>query len=118
MIPWFGVGTNYSPTGNSLEGMQTPEFAATTGSSMILLPLPSSSATNTSPRPILCHPRPPHILLPHLLHPYQRLPLPRPLPAGDYLLPILGDILPDGRGESRTCSYSRKGISNSNVLTA
>ncbi|KAJ5489388.1 hypothetical protein N7539_004278 [Penicillium diatomitis] len=31
MIPWFAVGTNYSPTGNSLEGMQTPEFAATTG---------------------------------------------------------------------------------------
>ncbi|KAI2790235.1 hypothetical protein POX_d05742 [Penicillium oxalicum] len=31
LIPWFGVGTNYSPTGNSLEGMKTPEFAATTG---------------------------------------------------------------------------------------
>lgn len=33
MIPSYGVGTNYSPTGNSLEGMQTPEFMATTGSS-------------------------------------------------------------------------------------
>lgn len=31
-IPWYGVGTNYSTTGNTLEGMQTPEFAATTGS--------------------------------------------------------------------------------------
>ncbi|CEJ60656.1 Putative GPR1/FUN34/YaaH-class plasma membrane protein [Penicillium brasilianum] len=30
-IPWYGVGTNYSTTGNSFEGMQTPEFAATTG---------------------------------------------------------------------------------------
>lgn len=35
LIPWFGVGTNYSPTGNSLEGMKTPEFAATTGSSIL-----------------------------------------------------------------------------------
>ncbi|KAJ5370305.1 uncharacterized protein N7496_006397 [Penicillium cataractarum] len=30
-IPWYGVGTNYSTTGNSFEGMQTAEFAATTG---------------------------------------------------------------------------------------
>lgn len=117
MIPWFGVGTNYSPTGNSLEGMQTPEFAATTGSSMILLFLPSLSVTNTSPRPILCRPLRPHICLPDLLHPNQRLPLPRPLTAGDYLCPILGNILPDGRGQSCSCSYSPKGISNSNVLT-
>lgn len=48
MIPWFGVGTNYSPTGNSLEGMQTPEFAASTGLSMILLPLQSLSVTDIS----------------------------------------------------------------------
>lgn len=31
MIPWFGVGVNYSPTGNNLEGQATPEFFATTG---------------------------------------------------------------------------------------
>lgn len=117
MIPWFGVGTNYSPTGNSLEGMQTPEFAATTGSSTTLVLLPSLSVTNTFARSILCDPRRPHILLPHLLHPNQRLPLPRPLPAGGYLLPILGDILPDGRGQSRSRSYSRKGKVNSTIPT-
>lgn len=32
-MPFYAVGTNYSPTGNSLEGMQTPEFNATVGSS-------------------------------------------------------------------------------------
>lgn len=31
MIPWFGVGVNYSPTGDNLEGQATPEFFATTG---------------------------------------------------------------------------------------
>lgn len=31
-MPFFAVGTNYSPTGNSLEGMQTPEYSATVGS--------------------------------------------------------------------------------------
>ncbi|KAJ5212568.1 uncharacterized protein N7498_004214 [Penicillium cinerascens] len=30
-MPFFAVGTNYSPTGNSLEGMQTPEYSATVG---------------------------------------------------------------------------------------
>ena len=30
-MPFFGVGTNYSSTGNTLEGVQTPEFAATIG---------------------------------------------------------------------------------------
>ncbi|KAK5019084.1 GPR1/FUN34/yaaH family-domain-containing protein [Cryomyces antarcticus] len=29
LIPWFGVGANYSPTGNTLEGSATPEFYAT-----------------------------------------------------------------------------------------
>lgn len=31
-MPFFAVGTNYSPTGNTLEGMQTPEYSATVGS--------------------------------------------------------------------------------------
>ena len=31
MIPWFGVGANYSPTGNALEGEAMPEFFATNG---------------------------------------------------------------------------------------
>lgn len=30
-MPFFGVGTNYSPTGNTLQGAQTPEFDATIG---------------------------------------------------------------------------------------
>lgn len=30
-MPFYAVGTNYSPTGNSLEGTQTPEFNATVG---------------------------------------------------------------------------------------
>ena len=31
MIPWFGVGVNYSATGDNLGGQATPEFFATTG---------------------------------------------------------------------------------------
>lgn len=30
-MPFFSVGTNYSSTGNTLEGVQTPEFDATIG---------------------------------------------------------------------------------------
>lgn len=30
-MPSFGVGTMYSPTGNSLEGITTPEYNATVG---------------------------------------------------------------------------------------
>lgn len=30
-MPFFAVGTNYSSTGNTLEGVQTPEFDATIG---------------------------------------------------------------------------------------
>lgn len=30
-MPFYAVGTNYSPTGNTLEGMQTPEYNATVG---------------------------------------------------------------------------------------
>jgi hypothetical protein len=30
-MPFFAVGTNYSPTENSLEGIQTPEYNATVG---------------------------------------------------------------------------------------
>lgn len=33
MIPWFSVGTNYSPTGNTLQGMHAPEYNATVGTS-------------------------------------------------------------------------------------
>ncbi|KAJ5946643.1 hypothetical protein N7454_003482 [Penicillium verhagenii] len=31
LMPFFGVGTNYSTTGNTLEGSKTPEFVATVG---------------------------------------------------------------------------------------
>ena len=31
LMPFFAVGTMYSPTGNTLEGMQTPEYSATIG---------------------------------------------------------------------------------------
>lgn len=38
-IPSFGVGTNYSPTGNTLKGAETPEFYATTGLYFVILAL-------------------------------------------------------------------------------
>ncbi|KAL6244759.1 hypothetical protein RBB50_008287 [Rhinocladiella similis] len=41
MIPWFGVGVNYSPTGDNLEGQATPEFFATTGFFFVFLGLVS-----------------------------------------------------------------------------
>ncbi|OGE47747.1 hypothetical protein PENARI_c037G10157 [Penicillium arizonense] len=31
LMPFFAVGTNYSPTGNTLEGIMTPEYNATVG---------------------------------------------------------------------------------------
>lgn len=31
LMPFFAVGTMYSPTGNTLEGMQTAEYSATVG---------------------------------------------------------------------------------------
>jgi succinate-acetate transporter protein len=37
LMPFFAVGTNYSPTGNSLEGMETPEYSATVGSYAFLV---------------------------------------------------------------------------------
>jgi succinate-acetate transporter protein len=36
-MPFYAVGTNYSPTGNSLEGMQTPEYNATVGLYYVIL---------------------------------------------------------------------------------
>jgi hypothetical protein len=33
LMPFFGVGTNYSPSGNSLEGQATPMFYSTVGGS-------------------------------------------------------------------------------------
>ncbi|KAJ5660083.1 hypothetical protein N7507_006534 [Penicillium longicatenatum] len=38
-MPFFGVGTNYSSTGNTLEGAQTPEFDATIGLYYVILAL-------------------------------------------------------------------------------
>lgn len=36
-MPFYAVGTNYSPTGNSLEGIQTPEYNATVGLYYVIL---------------------------------------------------------------------------------
>ncbi|KEF63780.1 uncharacterized protein A1O9_01758, partial [Exophiala aquamarina CBS 119918] len=41
MIPWFGVGVNCSPIGDTLEGQATPEFLATTGFFFVFLGLVS-----------------------------------------------------------------------------
>ncbi|KAJ5527767.1 hypothetical protein N7513_011926 [Penicillium frequentans] len=38
-MPFFAVGTNYSSTGNTLEGVQTPEFDATIGLYYVCLAL-------------------------------------------------------------------------------
>ncbi|KAJ5714171.1 uncharacterized protein N7483_011352 [Penicillium malachiteum] len=36
-MPFFGVGTNYSATGNTIEGAKTPEYAATVGLYYVIL---------------------------------------------------------------------------------
>ncbi|KAJ6036178.1 hypothetical protein N7540_000457 [Penicillium herquei] len=36
-MPFFGAGTNYSPTGNTIEGAKTPEYAATLGLYYVIL---------------------------------------------------------------------------------
>ena len=41
LIPWFGVGVQYSLEGNNLEGMETPAYFATLGKP-ISLPSPLS----------------------------------------------------------------------------
>lgn len=38
-MPFYAVGTNYSPTGNTLEGIQTPEYNATVGLYYVVLAL-------------------------------------------------------------------------------
>lgn len=38
-MPFFATGTNYSPTGNSLEGQQTASYAATTAFYYVCLAL-------------------------------------------------------------------------------
>lgn len=96
-MPMYAVGTNYSPTGNSLQGMETPEYNATVGS------FPSHisylSTQNLNPqliilRPVLRDPRLPHLRLPHLLHPHKRLPVPGSIPACHYIQPIRSGLLP------------------------
>ncbi|GES66280.1 plasma membrane ammonium transporter [Aspergillus terreus] len=37
LMPFFATGLHYSETGNALEGMQTPSFAATTGFYYVML---------------------------------------------------------------------------------
>ena len=39
--PFYAVGTNYSPTGNSLEGSTTPEYFATTAFYLVFMALVS-----------------------------------------------------------------------------
>lgn len=39
--PFYGVGANYSPTGNTLEGITTPEYFATTAFYLVFLALVS-----------------------------------------------------------------------------
>jgi hypothetical protein len=51
-MPFFAVGTNYSPTGNTLEGIETPEYNATVGESnpsIVAAYIPCTKITNTDP---------------------------------------------------------------------
>lgn len=36
LIPWFGVGVQYSTTGNNLHGMTEPSYYATVGKCLLL----------------------------------------------------------------------------------
>ena len=52
LMPFFAVGTNYSPTGNTLEGIETPEYNATVGEStpsIVAAYMPCTNITNTDP---------------------------------------------------------------------
>ena len=35
LVPWFGVGLQYSPSGSSLQGMTEPGYYATFGTSVL-----------------------------------------------------------------------------------
>lgn len=87
LIPSFGVGTLYSPSGDSLEGMETVEFKATVGmNTLIPLFLPHYSSIPCIPksfdRILLRHSRHPYHHLPHMLHPHQLLSFRNPASAG------------------------------------
>ncbi|KAJ5131851.1 hypothetical protein N7448_006009 [Penicillium atrosanguineum] len=53
-MPFFAVGTNYSPTGNSLEGMTTPEYSATVGLYYVILAVLTSVYLICSLRTNIC----------------------------------------------------------------
>lgn len=87
LIPSFGVGTLYSPSGDSLEGMETVEFKATVGmNTLIPLFFPHYSPIPCIPKSfdrfLLRHPRHPYHHLPHMLHPHQLLSFRNPASAG------------------------------------
>ena len=120
LIPWFGVGTNYSPTGNSLEGMKTPEFAATTGSSILchrasLSPVSLVSELDLTDsshhiyRSLLCSTFCPDFCIPALLDSHQHLPLSCPFPACDHIFSICGDLLSAVLWELGTRGQARVG---------
>ncbi|KAJ5684690.1 uncharacterized protein N7477_001035 [Penicillium maclennaniae] len=54
MMPFFAVGTNYSPTGNSLEGMTTAEYSATVGLYFVILAVITSVYLVCSIRTNVC----------------------------------------------------------------
>ena len=44
LVPWFGVGVQYSTSGNSLQGMTEPSYFATVGASPSTLSHPPRTA--------------------------------------------------------------------------
>lgn len=90
-MPFFATGLHYSETGNALEGMQTPSFAATTGIPSISLFLVTLT---DSLRLLLRHVDRSHLRIPDLLHPNKHLPVRGPLTACDYLRLYCWLILP------------------------
>jgi len=92
LIPDFGTGSQYSPTGNTLEGMKTAGYSATIGSwhfSSFDLFLTDSA------RPLLRYTFHYHLCLPDLLHSHQRRSLPCLVSARHRIRSVCGYVLSD-----------------------
>jgi hypothetical protein len=100
LMPFFAVGTMYSPTGNTLEGMQTAEYSATVGKfSNSIIGIHSVEFVNMFwNRTLLRLPRNPHLHLFNLLHSHECLPLPCAIFACDHLWAVCRNLFPNGIG--------------------
>lgn len=101
-MPFFAVGTNYSSTGNTLEGVQTPEFDATIGK-FYFSPSCQGNILIGYNRLVLCLFSTSHLRLPDMFTPHKRLPLPCLVPPCYHICFDWSYIFPNGIGERGCC---------------